>query len=404
MRIVVLGGAGIIGRAITADLAQDVEQVVVADLDLPAAEASAKAAGGSSSATAVDVRDPAALAKALNGADACVNSVNYYFNLEVMRACLEAGVPYLDLGGLFHMTRKQLDLNEDFNDHGLTAVLGIGSCPGIANVQTGWLAGMLDEVHSVRIYNGATPDRGDSLAAPYAIETILDEISMPAMIFRDGKFQERPPLSEEEYFTFPEPIGRVKTHLSLHSEVATIPISLADKGLQECTFKISFFGFSEAALRKLQFLAEIGLASTEGVEVDGASVRPRNLLVKLLSRLPQDEANSFPEGFKAVVTEINGKIGSREVRLKAETLGGPSDTPSAGAGKRLIAGPAAIAARWLAQGKLARPGVWPPERIIEPAPFFQELALRGFTTRLIKTETVASAGPPVSAGVGGAGL
>ena len=37
-RIVVLGGAGIIGQAIAQDLAEDVPEVVVADLDLGAAQ------------------------------------------------------------------------------------------------------------------------------------------------------------------------------------------------------------------------------------------------------------------------------------------------------------------------------------------------------------------------------
>lgn len=393
MRIVVLGGAGIVGRAIAADLARQVEQVdqvVVADLDPEAARAAAEEAGATAHSGSVDVRDRRALVKLLQGAAACVNSVNYYFNLDVMQACLEAGVPYLDLGGLFHMTRRQLELDTDFKARGLTAVLGIGSCPGVANVQAGWLAAKLDQVDSVRIFNGATPDRGDSLSAPYAIQTILDEISQPAMVFREGRFQERPPLSEEEHHHFPEPIGWAKTHLSLHSEVATIPLSLADKGIQECAFKISFFGYSEAALRKLQFLAEIGLASTETVELNGGSVRPRDLLLKLLSRLPAEAANPPTEGYKAVVTEIKGKIGARPVVLRAETVGGPAADQTAGAGKRLIAGPAAIVARALAQGRLSRPGVWAPEQAIDPEPFFAELAQRGFTTRVSKQETVAA--------------
>jgi saccharopine dehydrogenase-like NADP-dependent oxidoreductase len=389
MRIVVLGGAGIVGRAIAADLARQVDQVLVADLDPEAARAAAEEAGATAHSGSVDVRDLPGLVKVLQGAAACVNSVNYYFNLDVMQACLEAGVPYLDLGGLFHMTRRQLELDADFKARGLTAVLGIGSCPGVANVQAGWLAAKLDQVDSVRIFNGATPDRGDSLSAPYAIQTILDEISQPAMVFREGHFQERPPLSEEEHYHFPEPIGWAKTHLSLHSEVATIPLSFADKGIQECAFKISFFGYSEAALRKLQFLAEIGLASTETVELNGASVRPRDLLLKLLSRLPADAANTPTEGYKAVVTEIKGRIGARQVELRAETIGGPSADQTVGAGKRLIAGPAAIVGRALAERRLSRPGVWAPEQAIEPEPFFAELAKRGFTTRLSNRETVA---------------
>ena len=38
MRIVVLGGAGIIGKVIARDLLQDVDEVVIADLDLQAAQ------------------------------------------------------------------------------------------------------------------------------------------------------------------------------------------------------------------------------------------------------------------------------------------------------------------------------------------------------------------------------
>jgi len=249
MRVIVLGGAGIIGRAIARDLVQDVDEVLIADLDEHAAKTVAQSLGRGASWLGVDVTAPDSLAEALLGAQVCVNSVNYYFNMEVMRACLASGVPYIDLGGLFHMTRRQLELHTQFERQGVTAILGLGSCPGVANVQAGWLAGKLESVDSVRIYNGSTQDEEESLAAPYAIQTILDELSMPAMIFRDRQFQDRPPLGEEEYFTFPEPIGRAKTHLSLHSEVATIPLSLADKGIRECTFKITTFGFANSTAR-----------------------------------------------------------------------------------------------------------------------------------------------------------
>lgn len=383
-----LGGAGIIGRVIVRELVHSAEQVVIADVDRQGANQLAEELGEVAVARSIDVSDAHSLELLLAGTDACINAVNYYFNLPAMRACLATGVGYLDLGGLFHTTRKQLELDNEFRRKGVTAVLGVGSCPGVANVQAGWLGGMLDSIEAVRIYNGATPEQGDALAAPYAIQTILDEVSMPAMVFHGGKFVQRPPLSDEEHYLFPEPIGWLKTHLSLHSEVATIPISFSEKGIQDCTFKISFFGYSEAALRKIQFLAEIGLASTELVELDGVSVRPRDLLLKLLAELPQPEANSSSPGHKAVVTEIAGKIQNREVRLIAETVGGPRPGTGVSAGKRLVAGPAAIVGKWLAEGRLSRPGVWAPEQVIEPEPFFAELAQRGFETQLVRRQPI----------------
>jgi saccharopine dehydrogenase-like NADP-dependent oxidoreductase len=390
MRIVILGGAGIIGRVIALDLVQDTEEVVVADRDQKGAQQVAKDVGGGAVALPVDVTTAKSLEQVLEGADACINSVNYYFNLEVMQACLKAHVPYLDLGGLFHVTRKQMELHQAFEQAGVTAVLGLGSCPGVANVQTGWLGGMLDTVGYVHIYNGSTQEETGSLAAPYAIQTILDEIDKPAMVFREGKFVECAPLSEEQFFLFREPIGWRKTHLSLHSEVATIPLSLADKGIQECFFKITFFGYAEPALRKLEFLAQLGLASTEPVEVDGAQVRPRDVLLTLLKQLPETEEKPVSKGYKEVITEVKGTEDGEEILLQASTFGGPHPTWGISGGAVLVAAPPAIVARWLAGGQLDRPGVWPPEQVIEPEPFFAALAERGFSTQLTRTATVAA--------------
>jgi saccharopine dehydrogenase-like NADP-dependent oxidoreductase len=390
MRIVILGGAGTIGRVIALDLVQDVASVVLADLNLRGAEEVAAEVGGSAQAVGVDLTDGEGLRKVLRGAGACINSANYYFNLEVMRACLDVGVPYLDLGGLFHVTRKQSELHDAYHQAGLTAVLGLGSCPGVANVHAGWLGSMLDSVEYVRIYNGSTQDEGESLAAPYAIQTILDEISKPAMVFRGGRFAELPPLSEEEFYPFLEPIGWAKTHLSLHSEVATIPLSLAEKGIQECFFKITFFGYSETALRRLQFLTQVGLATHEPISVGGVEVRPRDVLLTLLSRMPQTREKPVSKGFKDVATEIKGKAAGSEVVLRADTSGWPHPTWGVSGGTLLVAVPPAVIARWLADGSLKRPGVWAPEQIVEPHPFFQALASRGFSTMLTRRETLYS--------------
>jgi saccharopine dehydrogenase-like NADP-dependent oxidoreductase len=288
------------------------------------------------------------------------------------------------------VTRQQLELDAVFRDAGLTAVLGLGSCPGVANVQAGWLGGMLQRVRSVRIYNGATLDEGESLAWPYAIETILDEISKPAMVFRGGTFIEAPPLGEEEYFLFPEPIGWAKTHLSLHSEVATIPLSLAMKGIEECFFKITFFGYSEAALRKMAFVAQLGLAETERVTVDGGSVRPRDVLLAQLRKVPQTKEKPKSKGFKDVATVVEGSQDGEPVTLRADTSGGPYPEWGVSGGTLLVAIPPAVVARWLGSNALSRPGVWPPEQAIEPEPLFAELARRGFTTTMTRTETVAA--------------
>lgn len=387
-RIVVLGAAGIIGQAIVKDLAEDVVEVVVADLDLAAAERVAEEIGRGCLAEYVDVTNPEQLDKVLFGADACINSAQYYFNLDVMQGCLRNHVPYIDLGGLFYTTRKQLQLAEHFEAIGITAILGLGSCPGVANVQAGHMGAMLDTVDSVKIYNGSTIDEGESLSWAYSIETILDEISMGAMIFREGQFQEMAPLSEEEYFLFPEPIGYAKTHLSLHSEVATIPLSLADKGIRECFFKITFFGYSEPVLRKMQFLAELGLTSKEPLEVKGVEVAPRDVLIALLNQAPAAHEAPVNKGYKDIATVVEGTQDGVPVTLRMDTWAWPHDRWGISGGKLMVASPPAVVARWLADGRLHRPGVWAPEQVVDGEMFFADLAGRGIGTSLVRRERV----------------
>ncbi|HEX9427601.1 MAG TPA: saccharopine dehydrogenase NADP-binding domain-containing protein [Candidatus Polarisedimenticolia bacterium] len=389
MRIVVLGGAGIIGRAIARDLADDreVKEIVIADLDLEGAQKTASALGRAGvTAVKADVSDHAAFVGLIRGAGAVINSVQYYFNLPVMKACLEAKVPYVDLGGLFHTTRKQLEMDADFRKAGLLAVLGLGSCPGIANIQARAVADGLDGVESVRIYNGATPDQGDSLAWAYSLATIFDEITQPPVVFRDGKFVETGPLGEEELYLFQEPIGVSKVHLSLHSEVATLPLTYGAKGIKECFFKISFFGYSEKALRQLQFLAQVGLASTDPVEVRGGKVRPRDVLFEVLKRAPQSERTKSL-GFKDIITEVRGTMAGRPVVGRVETTCWPHKSWGISGGTTLVASPPAIIARWLAQGKVKATGVRPPEQVIDAAPFFKALEARGARTTVSLAET-----------------
>jgi saccharopine dehydrogenase (NAD+, L-lysine-forming) len=392
VRIVVLGGAGIIGRAIARDLAEDreVREIVIADLDV---EGAGKVAAGLGrpgvTAVRADVTDHAGLVRLVRGAGVVVNSVQYYFNLPIMRACLEARVPYLDLGGLFHTTRKQLDLHEEFRRAGVLAILGLGSCPGIANVQARAVADTLDTVESIRIYNGSTPDQGDSLAWAYSIQTIFDEITQPPMVFRDGGFQETAPLGEEELYRFQEPIGVAKVHLSLHSEVATLPLTYAGKGIRDCFFKISFFGYSEKALRQLQFLAQVGLASAEPVIVGGASVRPRDVLVEVLKKAPQARRTTSL-GFKDIVTEVRGTRRGRPVLGRIETTAWPHQAWGITGGTLLVASPPAIVARWLARGQVKAAGVLPPEQAVEAAPFFKSLEARGARTILSVAEPFPS--------------
>ncbi len=389
MRIVVLGGAGKMGCISVQDLAGDkrVKEVVIADQDLAQARTVAEIINSPKIAIEqVDVTDHDGLVGLLKDADACVNATVYYFNLQVMEACLETHVPYTDMGGLFHLTRKQLELNDRFAEAGVSAVLCMGSAPGVPNIQARYAADRLDTIDSIRIYDGIKPPPAEDLRFAYAVPTIIDEMTMPAMVYRDGEFVACEPLSEFEDYWFTPPLGLLPMHLSLHSEVATLPITFQDKGLKECTFKINYWGMARETVEKVRVLADFGFASLDPVEVIGQTVVPRDFLVAMMSGYvpPIDEflappKTKPPDWVKEIVTEVRGTKDGKALTYRLGTLTCKGALPTGVAPAR--------AAIWLAEGRISL-GVHPPEAALDPEPFLKELEEREIHTQVSVTQFV----------------
>ncbi|MBL7062781.1 MAG: saccharopine dehydrogenase NADP-binding domain-containing protein [Anaerolineae bacterium] len=387
MKIVVLGGAGKMGCIAVQDLAGDqrVQEVVIADRDLAQARTVAETiASPKITIQQVDINDHDALVGVLRGAAACLNSTVYYTNLPVMEACLEATVHYTDMGGLFHTTRKQLKLNDLFVETGLSAVPGVGSAPGVPNVQARYAADRLDTIEYIRIYDGIKPPPPGDVRFTYAVPTIVDELTMPPMVYRDGEFSACEPLSEFEDYWFTPPIGLLPMHLSLHSEIATIPITFRDKGVQECFFKIDYWGMAKETVEKIRVLADFGFAGREPVQVKGQPVVPRDLLVALMSGYVPPitdflapPRNRPPDWVKEIVTEVRGTKDGRTMTYRLGTLTCKGALPTGVAPAR--------AAIWLAEGRIPA-GVHPPEAVLDPEPFFKELEGREIYTQVSVTE------------------
>ncbi|MCJ7536469.1 MAG: saccharopine dehydrogenase NADP-binding domain-containing protein [Anaerolineales bacterium] len=387
MRITVIGGAGKMACIAVQDLAQDprVDEVVIADLNLDQAKVVEEYIKSPKiTSQKVDVNDHASLVELLKGSDACLNGTVYYTNLAVMEACLSAGVHYTDMGGLFFTTHKQIELSDRFREAGLSAVLGMGSAPGIPNLQARYAADRLDTVESIKIFDGIMPPPTDDPKFTYAVPTIVDELIMEPMVYKDGDFQAEAPLSGFEDYWFTKPIGLLPMHLSLHSEVATLPISFKDKGVKECFFKINYWGMAKAVVEKIRVLAEFGFGGTEPVQVKGQSIIPRDLMVTLLAGYvpPITEflappKNEPPNWVKEIVTEVQGTKDGQEMTFRLGTLTCKGALPTGVA--------PAIAAVWLAEGRV-EPGVFPPEIALDPLPFFKELEERGIFTQVTTTQ------------------
>ena len=389
MKIVVLGGAGKMGCISVQDLALDnrVDEIVIADYDTDQAEVVRKTIGSQKiSIEQLDVKDDERLLSILDGADACLNATVYYFNIKIMEACLEKKVHYTDMGGLFHTTLKQLELSDRFKKAGISAALGMGSAPGVPNLQTRYAAEFLDTVESIKIYDGIKPGPADTVKFTYAVPTIIDELTEAPMVFENGEFVSKNPLTGFEDYWFSPPVGLLPMHYSLHSEVATLPVSFQDKGVKECFFKINYWGMPKETVDKIKVLADFGFAEKKPVTVNGSQVAPHALLVKMMSSYVPPitdflapPANKPPNWTKEIVTEIVGKKGKKDLIFRLGTLTCKGALPTGVFPAR--------SAVWLAQGKV-KPGVYPPELAFEAKYMLKEVENRDIYTRVTITEPI----------------
>jgi saccharopine dehydrogenase (NAD+, L-lysine-forming) len=372
--VAVLGGAGAMGRATVFELARTGYRILLLESDREAGYKVAKRYGfGRATVQETDARDPVALSEAASGCAAIIHCAPYTMNLSVMEAALRARCHYLDLGGLFHTTRLQLPWDPDFRRIGRLAVLGMGSAPGIMNVLARAAADPLQTVRSIRVYNGGadyTRYRAP-VAFGFSPATVLDEFTLPPMVFEKGRFHATQPLSGGEDYVFEG--GAQRVHLSLHSEVATLPLSYREKGIRECTFKIAY---DPTLIERLKLLIDLGLTERRP---GPRGVAPRDVLLDSFKALPPAPDVIDDRDFLSVVVEGEDKQGPVEVRYDLTAL--PQSRPPLSAVARDTGFPPALVLDMILSGVIKERGVLPPERCVPVSAFLGSLAARGFKAR-----------------------
>lgn len=392
MRYIILGGAGAMGRITAKDLVETcrgTDEIVIADYDFKKALALAKSFRRPRvSAVRVDVTDRAGTIKALKGAFALINGVQYHLNVDVMELALAIKSHYIDLGGLFHTTRKQLALHERFKAIGRTALLGMGAAPGITNLLSRWGAERLDTVREIHTRVGSMDKTvyrpRPALAISYSLKTILEEFSMQPAVYTKGRFVFVEPMSGAAPHRFPRPVGVRRPMYTIHSEVATLPLSFKEKGVREVSFKIAF---DPEFVDRVRHLRDLGLASHEPVEVPAPSgsgsvrVAPVDVVNKVAMSQPVPKQIGPSRQYEVVRAIVKGTKAGKKVTwvMDCHTAG----MPSWGIGLDIDTGsPPAVAAQMLAANEITEIGALPPELAVPPEPFFRRLAKRGMTVKV----------------------
>ena len=120
----------------------------------------------------------------------------------------------------------------------------------------------------------------------------------------------------------------------------------------------------------------MGLTSTEPVAVNGASVSPREFLLRLAP--PPDVK---VRDAASVLVEVTGESGGEDAKCIYSLVQSYNESYGVSATAYLTGVPLSVAAQMLARGEIDKKGVLPPETAIPAKRFFAELARRGIKIR-----------------------
>lgn len=368
-KVLAVGGCGAMGQATTKLIAEDYEfdSLTIADFNIDKAQKWADSLDKPGiDAVYLDLSDSASIPSLFEKYDLVLNLAPYKFNLTIQEGCLKGDCHYIDLGGLYHFTQEQLKLDEKFRKIGKTAVLGMGASPGMANLAAEACALALDEIHEIHIRTGA---KGGEGGFPYSPVTILEEATFEPMVCKNGKVGPVKPLSGEETYRMPDPIGQVTGFYSIHSELATLPYRYPE--IKEVTFRVAF---SEALVQGVKSLVNYGLTSRELLTLDNEfSISRWDFLVKHLETLPR--ASGFKETKSFRVTGRGLKDGESKTE-QYEVVATSRPDWNLTATSVWTGFPAAVAAKLVLDG-YSKPGAQAPESLFQLEDILPELARVG---------------------------
>ena len=367
MRMLVLG-AGRMGLGAVHDLVSqpDVMGVTVADSDLSKAEAIARRYEGKVRAAQIDCGDHGDVVDLMRGHASAISCVNYWLNERLAKAAIEAGTHFCDLGGNNDVVDAELALDGEAREAGINIIPDCGLAPGMVAVLVAHAAQQFETIDEVHIRVGGlpqTPQPPLDYQMVFSVEGLINEYVEPARIIRDGKIEIVDSMTELESLTFPEPFGKMEAFQTSGGTSTLVETFLGR--VRELDYKtIRYPGHCA----KFKAMIDLGLCSSQPIEVDGVAVKPRRLLGELLVKnLPHDEPD-------VVLVRVEMTGGGK--RLRYDIIDRFDPETGLSAMMRTTAFPASIVALMMARHQTTSKGALPQERCIPPDAFMTELAAR----------------------------
>ena len=364
-RVTVLGGCGVVGSIAVETLASSgvFSEVVIADINIAQANRLVERLGqGNVSASEFDAASPHGIRNAIAGSSVVLNCVGPYYKYgpSILKEVIESKINYVDVCDDLDATEKLLDMDGNARKAGISALIGMGSSPGIANLLVKFCAdSLLDQVEVVDIYHA---HGGEKVEGPAVVKHRIHSMKMDIPMFLDSKFTtvklfEDSGKSLEEEVEFQD-VGTYSVYAYPHPETITLPKFL--KGIKRVTNLGLVLPPAYAEL--IKGMVRLGVTDEEPMEVQGHQLAPLEFAVAFIlsqrHRLMQEAGLIEPMGCLKIVVKGN-KNGEQSSYIFSMSSRGQGMGEGTGV-------PAALGTMLMATGKVKPEGVNPPEGCVDP--------------------------------------
>lgn len=317
-----------------------------------------------------------------------INVALPYQDLAIMDACLAAGVHYLDTANYEPRDTAKFEYKwqwayqDQFQQAGLTAILGSGFDPGATNLFTAYLAKhYFDEVHELDIIDVNGGDHGYPFATNFNPEINIREVSAECRHWEQGEFVTTPPMSKMARFECPESVGAFNIYRMYHEELESL--SKHFPGLRRAQFWMSF---SDNYLKHLEVLENVGMTGIEPVEYQGQQIVP----IQFLAHLLPDPSSLGPRtrGKTCIGCIVRGIKDGQERVMYLYNICDHQECyreVQSQAISYTTGVPAMIGAKMLLEGKWRQPGVWNVEQC-DPDPFMEDMNRYGLHWKVVELD------------------
>ncbi len=359
-----------------------VERVTVADFDLKKAEEVSEQTDPSKvTPHHVDASSISDVANLMKSHDAVISCVNYWYNVGLTKAAIQTETHFCDLGGNNYVVDEQLALDDRAEKAGISVIPDCGLAPGMVSILAAHGAKRFDSVDDIRLRVGGLPQNPVpplDYQLIFSVEGLINEYIEVARVIRDGKVVEVESMTELESLSFDgfPPLEAFQTS----GGTSTLPDTFLGK-VENLDYKtIRYAGHCD----KFKTMIDLGLCSSEPIDVSGHGVVPRKVFADLLTRnLPADGPD-----YVLVRVEVSGKKDGSDRHVRFDIVDRMDEENGLSAMMRTTAFPASIMAQMMVKGEVSRRGAVPQELAIDSDRFVEELGKRGIELQVTSDRKV----------------